>query len=123
SLTCPVRRAGALDPRADRGPGLRGGGAMLTVSYQIRIAPEDRLYWAAVYLDGKGRTQYAAPGAHQIAIEVHVVSGAGPSRGKLFKLQQSQPLAVPAGGWAGTMVKLARDDGAQPFRLEVTTTN
>jgi hypothetical protein len=123
ALACPEQRRGALDPRADRGPGSRAERSMLSLSFQIRLAPEDRLYWASAYLDGKARTQYAAPGAHEIAVEMHVVSGTGPSRGKLFKLQQAQPLEAKARSWVGAMVKLARVEGGEPFRLEVTTTN
>jgi hypothetical protein len=123
ALACPEQRRGVLDPRADRGPGSRAERSMLSLSHQIRIAPEDRLYWAGAYLDGKARTQYAAPGAHQIVVELHVLSGAGPSQGKLFKLRQSQPLQATARSWVGATVKLARVEGAAPFRLEVTTTN
>ena len=82
SLACPGQRQGVLDSRADRGPGSRAERSMLSLSFQIRLAPEDRLYWAAAYLDGEARTQYVAPGAHEIAVEMHVLSGTGPSRGR-----------------------------------------
>ena len=102
ALACPEQRRGVLDPRADRGPGSRAERSMLSLSYQIRIAPEDRLYWAAAYLDGKARTRLRGAGrAPDRRRDARASSGTGPSQGKLFKLQQITAAAGQArpAGW------------------------
>jgi hypothetical protein len=75
---------------------------MLGLAYQIRIAPEiSAVLGGPAYLDGKARTQYAAPGPHQIAVEMHVISGTGPSQGRLSSCSSSRGLEAKARSWVG----------------------
>ena len=54
----------------------------------------------------------------EIGDRVHVLSGTGPSQGKLFKLRQAHPLEARSSRWIGVMTTLTRGEGAEPFRLE-----
>jgi hypothetical protein len=120
ALSCPVQVRGVLDRRGEHIRKLdRKESAGLRVSYQLALAPEDTLFWAAAYVDGAERTETVMRGDHQIDIELHVVSGLAPHRGKLFRLQQTKPLPLGKGGVGGVVVKLARAEGAAPFALDV----
>jgi hypothetical protein len=118
ALSCPVQARAVLDRQGQRVRRLSPeASAEIRVKYQLDLAPEDRLFWAAAYVDGHERVRAATKTAHQIEVEVQVVPGPGARAGELVRLKQARPL--PLEGDADVTVKLRRQDGAEPFALDV----
>jgi hypothetical protein len=91
--------------------------ARLDYRWKVTLPAEDRIFWAAAYLDG-GRHGSAVPGQHELVVEVHVLAGVAPGRGQLYRLRTDQPVRLAPGVTRANIV-LARAGGPEPFRLEV----
>jgi hypothetical protein len=113
TTTCPESTRGMLahGGAADRAPLPGPRLARLRHHWQLRIGAQDRLVWAAAYLDGTRGTE-AAPGPHQLEIEARVSSG-----GQSATLRRSLSLDLPAG--ITQLLIGVSSASPEPFRLEV----
>jgi hypothetical protein len=117
ALSCPAQARGLLTKLARPARPSAGEEAHLDYRWMVTLPAEDRIFWAAAYLDGS-RHGLAVPGPHELVIEVHVLAGVAPGRGELYRLRTEQPVRLGP-GLTRANIKLTRVDGPEPFRLEV----
>jgi hypothetical protein len=126
ALACPERTAGLFDRWSDedmkRCPKELTRAAAIGVEYDIHVATADVLLWAAVYFDRARYGLYRDSDARELVMTFDVRSGAGPTQGRVVRVEKRQPAALAPGDWGTVLVTLARQEGPEPFRLEAVLT-
>jgi hypothetical protein len=122
ALACPERTKGLLgrlfDEDVKRCPEPLARIAAFLAEYEVRIAASDTILWAAVYFDRARPLRYVDSAARELVLEFHVRSGEGPSAGQLVKVRKTQPAGIVPGDHGDVLVRLVRQPGPEPFRLE-----
>jgi hypothetical protein len=122
AIGCPEKRATALAALASS----TGGGQALPegsvhVQYAITVGPDDRLFWAGAFVDGRYApgTRLTA-GRHALEVEVHLTPQSGPDREQLYELRASKPFELEDGQTHILTVRVTRrDGGGDAFTLDV----
>jgi hypothetical protein len=94
----------------------------LSVRFDVRVSPEDRIYWAGAFVDGKQLiTEPLDPGSHWLNVELHVLPISGIGADQLFRLRRRVQIEVPAAKTVEFSVMVRRTVDADPDRAFVMT--
>jgi hypothetical protein len=89
----------------------------VSLAYDVRVLPGDRIYWAGAFIDGRQLvTDEVTPGSHHLEVEVHVLPLKGVGANQLYRLRKRLDVEVPAARPVDFVVMLRRTLDADPDR-------
>jgi hypothetical protein len=118
ALACPTRSREAAEAAKVIPPGTEPAGAVLNVSYRVRLPPAVRLYWVSASVGGRLLPAGATAATQPIDVEVQAIRFSRGRPGPLLVVQRRLDVAFQPG--AAVTIDIAEAAAGAPAPLAVS---